>query len=50
MSSTAVIYELPQTFRGETRIWDEVRVLVVFPALTAGAIFGSLWIFRHNDL
>lgn len=50
MSSTAVIYELPQTFRGETPIWDQIRVLAVFPALTAAAIFGSLWVFRRNDL
>ena len=50
MSATAVIYELPQTFRGETPIWDQIRVLTVFPALTAAAIFGSLWVFRRNDL
>ncbi len=50
MSTTAVIYELDQTFRGETPIRDEVRVLSVFMSLTVAAIFSSLWLFRHKDL
>ncbi len=50
MSTTAVINELPRTFRGETPVWDEVRVLLVFPFLTAGAIVSALWLFRRKDL
>ncbi len=50
MSTTAIFYELPRTFRGETPVWDEVRVLLVFPLLTAGAIVSALWLFRRKDL
>ena len=50
MSSTAVINELPRTFRGETPVWDEVRVLFVFIGLTAVAMFGSFWLFGRKDL
>ena len=50
MSATAVINELPHTFRGETPIWDEVRVLFIFVALTAAAMFSSFWLFRRKDL
>ena len=50
MSATAVIHELPATFRGETPVWDEVRVLSIFLALTAAAISSSLWLFRRKDL
>ena len=50
MSTTAVIDELPETFRGETALDDEVRVVVVFAALTAVALASSLWYFRRKDL
>lgn len=50
MSTTAVINELPRTFRGETPVWDEVRVLLVFLSLTAAAIVSSIWLFRRKDL
>ena len=50
MSATAVINELPRTFRGETPPWDLVRVVIVFVALTATALMASLWVFRHRDL
>ncbi len=50
MSATAVLNELPATFRGETPIWDEVRVLGVFLFLSIAAIFSSLWLFRRKDL
>lgn len=50
LSTTAVITELPATFRGETPMWDGVRVLAVFPALTAAAIATSVLVFRRKDL
>ncbi len=50
MSTTAVINELPQTFRGNTPMWDQVRVLLIFPALTGGALGYALWAFRRKDL
>ncbi len=50
MSTTAVLDQLPSTFRGETPIWDEVRVLIIFLFLTAGAVGSSLWLFRRKDL
>ena len=50
MSTTAVLTALPETFRGETAVWDEVRVLAVFSALTAASIAASLWLFRTRDL
>lgn len=50
MSTTAVINALPDTFKGRTPTGDVVRVLLVFPALTAISIFVSVWTFRHKDL
>jgi hypothetical protein len=50
MSTTAVINGLPETFRGDAAAWDHIRVLVIFPALTAMAIFASVWSFRRKDL
>lgn len=50
MSTTAVIERLPETFRGRTPAFDQVRVLLIFPALTAVAIVTALWSFRHKDL
>ena len=50
MSTTAVVAQLPHTFRGETAIWQELRVLVAFSALSAAALFGSVWLFRRKDL
>ena len=50
MSSTAVVTALPGTFRGETPIWDLVRVFLVFTSLTAAAIMTSFWVFRERDL
>ena len=50
MSTTSVVNELPNTFRGDTSTWDTVRILFVFGALTAGAIVTSFWVFRQRDL
>ncbi|MFA7248672.1 MAG: hypothetical protein WC273_03500 [Dehalococcoidia bacterium] len=50
MSTTAVVYALPDTFRGHTPVWDLVRVFLVFSALTAAAIATSFWVFRERDL
>ena len=50
MSTTAVITALPETFRGETAVWEEVRVLAVFSSLSAASIAASLWLFRIRDL
>ena len=50
MSTTAVIGGLPETFRGETAITDHVRVVIVFTALSAAAIFSAVWIFERRDL
>jgi ABC-type transport system involved in multi-copper enzyme maturation permease subunit len=50
MSTTAVIEGLPRTFRGDTSAWDIVRVILVFPTLTAAALGASVWVFRRKDL
>ncbi len=50
MSTTAVIEALPATFRGDVSGWDVFRVMLVFPALTAAAVFASVWVFRQKDL
>lgn len=50
MSTTAVVTALPNTFRGNTPIWDIVRVFLVFSSLTAAAIATSFWVFRERDL
>ena len=50
MSATAVIDELPETFRGETALDDQLRVVAVFAALTTAAIASGVWSFRRKDL
>ncbi len=50
LSTTAVINELPDTFRGDTSTLTAIRVLIVFTALTVAAISSSLWLFRQKDL
>ena len=50
MSTTAVLTELPETFRGETATIDQVRVLIVFGALTVAAMMTGVWYFRRKDL
>ena len=41
MSTTAVVYGLPETFRGNTPVWDLVRIFLVFTSLTAARLNGS---------
>lgn len=50
MSTTAVLNQLPQTFRGTTTVWVTLRVLIVFGALTAASVTAALWVFRRKDL
>lgn len=50
MSTTAVIDQLPQTFRGETDIWEQIRVLSVFTALSLLALITGTLLFRRKDL
>lgn len=50
MSTTAVIEGLPETFRGRTSAYDQIRVLVIFPALSVVAIVSAMWGFRRKDL
>jgi hypothetical protein len=50
MSTTAILNELPATFRGETSFSTILRVLIVFSALTGAAITSSLYLFRQKDL
>ena len=50
MSTTAVVTGLPDTFRGQTPVWDLVRIFLVFSSLTAAAIATSFWVFRERDL
>ena len=50
LSTTSVINRLPGTFRGETAIWQELRVIGVFSLLAAAAVSFSIWLFRHKDL
>jgi ABC-type transport system involved in multi-copper enzyme maturation permease subunit len=50
MSTTAVIDGLPETFRGDTPVWEQVRVVLVFSLLTVAALVSSVWLFRRKDL
>jgi hypothetical protein len=50
MSTTAVIDQLPETFRGHTAAWEQVRVLLVFNVMSILALFSSVWLFRRKDL
>jgi hypothetical protein len=50
MSTTAVIGQLPQTFRGETAVWEQIRVLTVFSSLSLIALITGTFVFRNKDL
>ena len=50
MSTTAILNELPTTFRGETGWTTTIRVLIVFGALTVASVMTALWLFRQKDL
>ncbi len=50
MSTTAVLDRLPETFRGETGVGDQLRVLIVFGALSVAALASGVWHFRRRDL
>lgn len=50
MSTTAVVNQLPETFRGDTPVWNMVRGFFIFSVLTVGAVFTSFWVFRQRDL
>ncbi len=50
MSTTAVIDQLPETFRGDTAAWEQMRVLLVFTALSFVALTSAVWLFRRKDL
>ena len=50
MSTTGVVSGLPETFRGEVSVAEQLRVLVVFGVLSVLAtVFGIAW-FRRKDL
>ena len=50
MSATAVLSELPETFRGETPVWEQVRVLFAFSSLAITATMTGVWHFRRKDI
>ena len=50
MSTTAVIDQLPETFRGNTEAWEQSRVLLVFTGLSLVALSSAVWLFRNKDL
>jgi ABC-type transport system involved in multi-copper enzyme maturation permease subunit len=50
MSTTAVIDQLPETFRGNTAAWEQMRVLSVFTALSVVSLSSAVWLFRRKDL
>jgi ABC-type transport system involved in multi-copper enzyme maturation permease subunit len=50
MSSTALLDDLPATFRGETALWHEIRVVLVFGVLAALGVTASVFVFRRRDL
>jgi hypothetical protein len=50
LSTTAVLNDLPDTFRGDTAAWDSVRVLLLFPMMSVLALAAAVWTFRQKDL
>ncbi len=52
MSSTAVLGDLPEIFRGEldNPVWHAARVVVIFSLLAALGVASSFLLFRHRDL
>lgn len=50
LSTTAVVQDLPVTYRGNTPLWDHMRVVIVFSAFTIAALITAVWAFRSRDL
>ena len=50
MSTTAVVSNLPETFRGEMPVSEHVRVLIVFGVLSVVAIASGISYFHRRDL
>ena len=50
LSATAVINDLPDTMRGDTSAWEQLRVITFFAALTIAALALAGSIFRRKDL
>ncbi len=50
LSTTAVVGGLPETFRGEPTVWEQVRVLLVFGVLAVVAIVSGITYFQRRDL
>lgn len=50
LSATAVINDLPDTMRGDTPAWEQIRVILFFGALTVAALGAATSIFRRKDL
>ena len=50
MSTTGVVSGLPETFRGESSVAEQLRVLAVFGALSVIATVSGIAYFRRKDL
>lgn len=50
LSTTAIVQDLPSTFRGNTPLWDHIRLVIVFGAFTLVSLLVALWSFRARDL
>jgi len=50
MSTTAVLDDLPMTFRGQTAVWHEIRVVFGFASLAAIGVASSVFVFGRRDL
>ena len=50
MSTTAIMEQLPATFRGEIDAWEHTQVLLIFVVASIAALTGAVWLFRRKDL
>ena len=50
MSTTAVVSNLPETFRGDLSVSEQVRVLLVFGILSVAATAAGISYFLRKDL
>lgn len=50
LSATAVLNDLPDTIRGDTSAWTQIRISLFFGALTVAALATATSIFSRKDL
>ncbi len=50
MSTTALLDDLPATFRGEIQVSNAIRMFLLFVSLAAVSVMAAVLVFRRSDL